>query len=248
MRINRKILLASLVLGSSITLTVSTLCWFTVQNKANSGVNDIILDNPSSLKLRYFKDNYVTRSGTKVNLGYRYSLRSDNSITPDGFSYDETYFPYAEDYKLDISLISPGYAFTYVLEVGGCKSGGYLSLDITGFNSTSYGTYNSNNVYLSKALNVYGAYTSTVADLTTLSKGFIQNSGTYTDCFTETGASKDTSVNILTTSTLTSTDNVYMFFTILFSNETDTFYDDTSNIYEDLDISLDAIKVSELYA
>jgi len=254
-----------------VTMVSSTVAWFATQTAASAGISNIIMVGENiSVKLKYFKGNYVDSDTTKAYSGY---IEPGELTTPSRtLTGDKTYDTEFVDSNLEskyytLSNIVPGSRFTFAAEVvveNNKNSTIVFTLnsfsnffnDLTTKNyvlsGTSDDTVTTRRVGLADAINIYTSeftYNDTATDAVNLTN-VTTTANTLVTTTTANLASSDklsfdsktnidngTAVSGTTTDetmfsssiTLDSSDYTpgnkhVIFFTIEFSNQTDTYY------------------------
>ena len=247
----KQVLLSAFVLLISFgAAATATFAWFTVNRNANIGNSNISIDESvESYTLMYYTGNYTKDDkGITKYTGYQDYLKITSC------DYKEKFVPCDKEELWNLNDIFPDTRYSFACEIklkdttnisrAGLAITKYSSLNVTTDGMTMYkvdpATYNpikdmnGNNVgiYLSEAINIYSA--SAVLDeskmneyaLNFLNGKTLDNSSSLLDVFDETGNGdnfKGKDLSTINSSSLAGK-TIVVFFTIEFSNNSDTYY------------------------
>lgn len=220
-KIKNKLMIAqiSMLVFSLATSFTATFAWYVATRQASLTISNITTETGMSYTLKYLTDNGDT--------GYDDS----DSVTVTDYSTDFIEVLDPENSPFNISYFQPGNKYTYSLEVtSGFAETSLVRLDITDFTSSfSTSMYNNNTgagVNLASAINFYGTcvdYNS--SNITTDANTFVTDTDPF-DKFDYDASSIDEqeiASGELGIDYPANTGKIVFFFTIEFSNESDTF-------------------------
>ena len=262
----KQVLLSAFVLLISFgAAATATFAWFTVNRNANLGKSNISIDQSiESYKLKYYEGNYTTEDGKKKYTGYQdYGKISSCTYTTDFIKMSDSA---PELWNITDMFPDTRYTFAFELTISSGSQISRAGLAITEYKSTNTTAtldpadaltmykVNPNNteevlggIYLSEAINIYaaGMLKEDNTSMNTASLNFLHGfelkneSTSLTDRFTESGDGrnfKGVDLAYVNDSSL-SGKTIVVFFTIEFSNASDTYYtyshrdNNTNNIY-----------------
>lgn len=266
MQVNVFVTLVALAI-SMTSLFYVTYSWFTFNRKADTNGPKISIDQGLEYELKYFTGN--------LNGGY--PKNGHEPVTIVSTSYATDFVPVDEDFHEpeEYSLIEePGYRVTFALEITSLPSGADHNVTFTMLDYLSpaheeffrYDGASGQPIYLAEAINIYtDTMVVSSSDTDTTITSFVNNF--ITDTTPSDLFDASTSTILLDTSPVVDASNddslVIFFFTIEFSNTSDTFYkfhsisngnvfftkDTTgnSNVYKGLAFVIDEIMVRKEY-
>ena len=263
----KQVLLSAFVLLISFgAAATATFAWFTVNRNANIGNSNISIDESvESKKLMYYTGNYTTDDkGITKYTGYQdYAKISSCTYSTDFIEMSDSA---PELWNITDMFPDTRYTFAFELTISSGSQISRAGLAITKYESKNYTAtsnpedrltmykVNPNNteevlggIYLSEAINIYaaGMLKEDNTSMNTASLNFLHGfelkneSTSLTDRFTESGDGrnfKGVDLAYVNDSSL-SGKTIVVFFTIEFSNASDTYYtyshrdNNTNNIY-----------------
>ena len=261
----KQVLLSAFVLLISFgAAATATFAWFTVNRNANLGNSNISIDQSvESYTLMYYKGNYTTEDGNTKYTGYQdYGKISSCSYTGEFEVMNDA----DKLWNITDMFPDTRYTFAFELTISSGSQISRAGLAITKYESTNETTtsvpadaltmykVNPNNheevlggIYLSEAINIYAAgmlkqdNKMDAAALNFLNGFELGNrNSTLDDKFKESGDGKNfngVDLAFVTDDSSLSGKTIVVFFTIEFSNASDTYYtyshrdNNTNNIY-----------------
>ena len=261
----KQVLLSAFVLLISFgAAATATFAWFTVNRNANLGNSNISIDQSiESYKLKYYEGNYTTEDGKKKYTGYQdYGKISSCNYATEFVEMNDSA---RELWNITDMFPDTRYTFAFELTISSGSQISRAGLAITEYKSTNFTAtsnpedrltmykVNPNNteevlggIYLSEAINIYAAgmlkqdnASMDKASLNFLNGFELDRSSPLRDKFDESGdGSNFNGVDLayVNDSSL-SGKTIVVFFTIEFSNASDTYYtyshrdNNTNNIY-----------------
>ena len=260
----KQVLLSAFVLLISFgAAATATFAWFTVNRNANLGNSNISIDQSvEDYTLKYYKGNYTTEDGNTKYTGYQdYAKISSCTYSTDFIEMSDSA---SELWRITDMFPDTRYTFAFELTISSGSQISRAGLAITKYESTNYTAtsvaadrltmykVNPNNtdevlggIYLSEAINIYaGGMLKEDNKMNTASLNFLNGfqldnrNTSLDDQFKESGDGKNFNgvdlayVNAPSLSGKT----IVVFFTIEFSNASDTYYtyshrDNNNNIY-----------------
>ena len=259
----KQVLLSAFVLLISFgAAATATFAWFTVNRNANLGNSNISIDQSiESYKLKYYEGNYTTEDGNTKYTGYQdYGKISSCNYATEFVEMNDSA---PELWNITDMFPDTRYTFAFELIISSGSQISRAGLAITEYTSTNF-TATSNpedrltmykvdkdtgnvlgGIYLSEAINIYaGGMLKQDNKMNTASLNFLNGfeldrSSPLRDKFDESGdGSNFNGVDLayVNDSSL-SGKTIVVFFTIEFSNASDTYYtyshrdNNTNNIY-----------------
>lgn len=209
----------SMLIFSLATSFTATFAWYVANRQASVTISNISAESGMTYTLKYLTDN--------GDSGYD----EDDGVTVTDYSSDFIEVLDPENSPFNISYFQPGKKYTYSLEVSaGFAETSLVRLDITDFTSSFSTTMFNNNtgmgVTLASAINFYGAcFDYSDSTITTNANSFVTDTDPFdkfdydaSDIADQEIASGNLGVNYPADS-----GTIVFFFTIEFSNESDTF-------------------------
>ena len=247
----KQVLLSAFVLLISFgAAATATFAWFTVNRNANLGNSNISIDQSvESYKLKYYEGNYTTEDGKKKYTGYQ-DYGKISSCTYSDFKEMSDSAP--ELWNITDMFPDTRYTFAFELTISSGSQISRAGLAITKYKSTNF-TATSNpedrltmykvdkdtgnvlgGIYLSEAINIYagGMLKQDNASMDRASLNFLHGfeleneNSPLTDVFNESGDGSNfdgVDLSYVSGSSL-SGKTIVVFFTIEFSNASDTYY------------------------
>ena len=248
----KQVLLSAFVLLISFgAAATATFAWFTVNRNANLGNSNISIDESvESYKLMYYKGNYTTEEGNTKYTGYQdYKEIKQCTYATDFVEMSDSA---PELWNITDMFPDTRYTFAFELTISSGSQISRAGLAITEYKSTNYTAtlveedrltmykVNPNNteevlggIYLSEAINIYagGMLKQDNTSMNTASLNFLNGfeldrSSSLTDVFNESGDGSNfggVDLSYVNDSSL-SGKTIVVFFTIEFSNASDTYY------------------------
>lgn len=230
-------LLYSLVIFTLGTCTYVSLAWFSSNRKSSVNLSSMKVASGFSISTKYLSYNAQVEGYDTFYHGYK---RSDITSLDTGFTYDQNFLSIQDmgSYgPLGNHYFAPLYASTYCFEISYDGGGVSFGVSLTSFSAplsaTEYSDSLSSYVSLSEAIDVFTGY-SDGTNLDADAKSFLEaTSGDgAADRFNHTGAAmpdgETDSLNPTQTMNILSGGKAYFFITILFSNDSSTFYSPVS--------------------
>ena len=261
----KQVLLSAFVLLISFgAAATATFAWFTVNRNANLGNSNISIDQSvESYKLKYYEGNYTTEDGKKKYTGYQDYGKISSCKYSD---FKEMSDDAPELWRITDMFPDTRYTFAFEMTISSGTQISRAGLALTKYSSTNSTAtsvpadvltmykVNPNNheevlggIYLSEAINIYAAgmlkqdNKMDDAALNFLNGFELGNrNSTLDDKFKESGDGKNfngVDLAFVTDDSSLSGKTIVVFFTIEFSNASDTYYtyshrdNNTNNIY-----------------
>lgn len=232
MKLNVFITIIALAI-SLTSLFYVTYSWFIFQRRADTLGPKISIDEGLAYNLKYFT----------YNLDGGYPKAGHEPVNVVSTSYATDFVNVAETFHEDYSLIEePGYRVTFALEITSFPSGSdhNVTFTMTSFDAPPHEEFfrydgtNVHDIHLSEAINIYTAtMVVSATDNDTTKTAFVNNfisSNTLTDRFNYSYndmPAEDEFIALGTSPDVSASEDdtmVIFFFTIEFSNTSDTFY------------------------
>ena len=249
----KQVLLSAFVLLISFgAAATATFAWFTVNRNANLGNSNISIDQSiKSYKLMYYEGNYTTEDGKKKYTGYQdYGKISScnydaefvemNDSAPELWNITDMFPDTRYTFAFELTISSGSQISRAGLALTKYSSKNYTATSVAADRLTMYKVDQNTGevlggIYLSEAINIYAGgmlkqdnTSMNTASLTFL-KGFElgNTSKPLTDVFTESGDGTGfdgVDLASVTDDSSLSGKTIVVFFTIEFSNASDTYY------------------------
>ena len=248
----KQVLLSAFVLLISFgAAATATFAWFTVNRNANLGNSNISIDQSiKSYKLMYYEGNYTTEDGKKKYTGYQDYGKISSCKYSD---FKEMSDDAPELWRITDMFPDTRYTFAFELTISSGSQISRAGLAITEYKSTNTTAtsnpadaltmykVNPNNheevlggIYLSEAINIYAAgMLKQDNKMDTAALNFLNGfelgnrNSTLDDKFKESGDGKNfngVDLAFVTDDSSLSGKTIVVFFTIEFSNASDTYY------------------------
>jgi uncharacterized repeat protein (TIGR02543 family) len=209
----------SVLIFSLATSFTATFAWYVASRQTTLTISNITTETGMTYTLKYLTDNGDT--------GYEES----DGVTVTDYSTDFTEVVDPANSPFNISYFQPGRKYTYSLEVeAGFAETSLVRLDITDFTSSfSTSLYNNNNdagVSLASAINFYGTCVDyNASNITSDANSFVTDTALFDkfDYDASDIAEQEIASGNLGTDYPVDTGMIVFFFSIEFSNESDTF-------------------------
>ena len=249
----KQVLLSAFVLLISFgAAATATFAWFTVNRNANLGNSNISIDQSvEDYTLKYYKGNYTSEDGNTKYTGYQdYAKISScdyatefvkmNDSAPELWNITDMFPDTRYTFAFELTISSGSQISRAGLALTKYSSKNYTATSVAADRLTMYKVDQNTgevlvNIYLSEAINIYAGgmlkqdnTSMNTASLTFL-KGFElgNTSKPLTDVFTESGDGSNfngVDLAFVTDDSSLSGKTIVVFFTIEFSNASDTYY------------------------
>jgi len=231
MELRKKLIIGqiSLLVFSLASVFTATYAWYTANRQTSLSISNISAESGMDYTLKYFIENEVDTedTGTETD-GY---LSDDSTIAVTDYDTDFIEVVDPETSPFYIQNMSPKTRYTYSIEVtAGFATTSLVRLDISDFvNTISTIRINENNgtgVTLASAMNFYGTCVDyNASNITTDANSFVTSSDLFDkfDYDNDGDESQELASGLLGSDYPVGTSKIVFFFTIEFSNESDTF-------------------------